>query len=375
MAIKNPFVTKGYAGADYFCDREKETATLVKWLTNNNNVALISPRRYGKTDLIRHCFAQPEIECEYYTFIVDIYSCRSLNDIVLMLSDSIVKTLMTKSQRALESFLTILQSLRSGFSYDWAGTPSFTIGVGDIHTPEKTLSEIFDYLKKADKPCIVAIDEFQQVAKIGENIEALLRTYVQNCDNATFLFSGSERHMMSEIFTSPKRPFYQSTTLFFLDRLPMDKYENFCKRHFEEAGKQLDDNVVTTLYNRFDGVTYYMQRLMNEMFSDTQKGEVCLVEDIDIAIKEILDATSVVYESLMYQLPEKQRMVLVAIAKDGIAEQPTSMEFVQKHRLISPSSVKSALPALIDKNLVTMDKGKHTLCDKFLEMWLNVSVR
>lgn len=370
MAAKNPFITKGYAGSEYFCDREKETKTLVKWLTNNNNVALISPRRYGKTDLIRHCFTQPEIDGEYYTFVIDIYSAKSLNDIVMMLSDAIIKVLMSKSKKALESFLNILQSLRGCFSYDWSGTPSFTVGIGDIHTPEKTLSEIFEYLEKADKPCIVAIDEFQQVAKIGENIEALLRTHVQYCENATFIFSGSERHMMGEIFTSPKRPFYQSTTLYFLDRLPLDKYSEFCKRLFENGSKQLESDVVPVIYERFDGVTYYMQRIMNEMYSDTPKEGTCSIADIDIAVQSILDASSVVYENLMYQLPEKQRIVMKAIARSGIAEQPTSIDFIQKHKLTSPNSVKAALPALIDKDLVTTDKGKYMLCDKFLELWI-----
>lgn len=375
MPEKNPFITKGYAGTEYFCDRKKETSTLVKWLTNNNNVALISPRRYGKTDLIRHCFAQPEIADNYYTFVIDIYSAKSFADVVMLMSEAIVKTLITKSKRALDTFLAILQSLRGSFSYDWAGTPSFSIGIGDIHTPEKTLSEIFEYLKKADKPCIVAIDEFQQASKIDANLEAIFRTNVQYCNNATFIFSGSERHMMGEIFTSPKRPFYQSTTLFFLDRLPLDKYSDFCTRHFVKAGKTLDESVVPELYSRFDGITYYMQRLMNEMFSDTPKGETCTVENIDFALNSILDATSVVYENMMYQLPERQRMVLKAIANATVAEQPTSMDFVRKYQLPSPNSVKSALPALIDKDLVMTDKGKYMLCDKFLELWIKAQIK
>ena len=121
------------------------------------------------------------------------------------------------------------------------------------------------------------------------NVEALLRTHVQYCENVTFIFSGSAHHMMGEIFTSPKRPFYQSTTLYSLDLLPREKYSEFCKRLFEKGNKRLEDDVVPSLYERFDGVTYYMQRI---------------------------------------------------------------------------------LPALMDKDLVTIDKGKYMLCDKFLELWI-----
>lgn len=75
--FENPFITTGYAGAEYFCDREKETEDVIRLLRNGNYIALISPRRYGKTDLLRHCFAQPEIADNYYTFIIDIYSTKS----------------------------------------------------------------------------------------------------------------------------------------------------------------------------------------------------------------------------------------------------------------------------------------------------------
>ena len=78
----NPFVTNGYAGAEYFCDRVQETKDITAWLQNGNNIALISPRRYGKTDLIRHCFEQNDIKKRYYTFIIDIYSTKSLAEMV-----------------------------------------------------------------------------------------------------------------------------------------------------------------------------------------------------------------------------------------------------------------------------------------------------
>ena len=370
MAKTNPFITSGYNGAEYFCDRVEETAKITKWLINSNNIALISPRRYGKTDLIRHCFAQPEIASNYYTFIIDIYSAKSFAEVVKMMSEAIVNTLKSKSQKALDAFLGILQSLRGGFSYDWAGIPSFNIGIGDIHSPETTMGEIFEYLNKADKPCLVAIDEFQQIAKIDDNIEAIFRTYVQYCNNATFIFSGSQRHIMGDMFTSPKRPFYQSTTLFYLGRLPMDKYAEFCRHHFENAGKHIKDGVASELYDRFDGVTYYMQRIMNEMFSNTERGEWCEASDIDFAIRNILDVSAPIYENMMYQLPDKQQMVLRAIAADGIATKPMSAQFVKSHNLPSPSSVKSALPALLDKDLLTTDKEGYRLCDKFLEIWL-----
>ena len=369
--IDNPFVTTGYAGADYFCDREKETQDIIRYLINGNNVALISPRRYGKSDLLRHCFSQKAISDNYYTFIVDIYSTKTVAEMVGKLGSAILETLKPRGKKAWEKFLAILSSVRSGISFDMNGQPSWTISVGDIYSPTATLDEIFTYLQNADRPCLVVIDEFQQITKYGDpNIEAEIRTRVQYCSNAHFVFSGSRRQLMGAIFTSPARPFYQSVTLYHLNRLPLDKYTEFCVAHFRKRGKNLEDAVVTRLYNQFDGVTYYMQRVMNELFSRTAVGDKCVETDVSKAVDEIIAVSSIIYEDLMYQLPEKQSRVLIAVAKDGNAENVTGGKFIKRHGLTSPNSVKSAIPALIDKGLLTQDKGVYKVYDLYFALWL-----
>lgn len=371
--IINPFITTGYAGAAYFCDREQETADITRMLVNGNNVALISPRRYGKTNLIRHCFAQPEIAEKYYTFVIDIYSTKSVADLVHRLGLSILEALKPLGRKAWEKFITVLSSVRSGISYDISGNPSWMMSIGDITTPTTTLEEIFYYLEHADKPCIVAIDEFQQITHYGdERIEATLRTHVQQCTNTHFIFSGSQRHLMGQMFTSPARPFYQSVSIYNLPLLPEDKYVEFCVRLFEEYGKHLSQDVPHALYERFGGVTYYMQRVMNELFSRTLTDGICTAENIEEAIHYIILTSASTYEDLMYQLPEKQSLVLRAIAKEGKAQNLTSGKFIKRHGLLSASSVKSAVPALLDKGLITSDKGVYQVYDKFLELWLQL---
>ena len=370
--IVNPFITTGYAGASYFCDREQETTDLIRLLTNGNNVALISPRRYGKTNLIRHCFAQPEIADHYYTFVIDIYSTKSVADMVHRLGLSILEALKPHGRKAWEKFVSLLRSVQTGISFDMAGNPSWMMSVGDIATPTATLEEIFAYLEQADKPCIVAIDEFQQITHYGdERIEATLRTYIQYCVNTHFLFAGSQRHLMSQMFLSPVRPFYQSVSLYNLPLLPENKYTDFCMHLFEQWGKHLSEEVPHALYDRFGGITYYMQRTMNELFSLTPAEGCCEAKDINNALRNIILSSAPIYEDLMYQLPEKQSLVLRAIAQDGKAQNLTSGKFIRKHGLLSSSSVKSAVPALLDKGLITNEFGVYSLYDKFFEMWLN----
>ena len=286
--MRNPFVTNGYAGSAYFCDRAEETAIIRELLLNENNIALISPRRLGKTDLIWHVFDDEHIRREYNCFVVDIYATKSLGDFVNMLGKAVIDALRPKGKTAWEKFITMVSSLRSEISFDMNGMPVWSVGLGTISNPSITLDEIFTFLNGADKPCLVAIDEFQQIIRYDDpTIEATIRTYVQRCTNAHFIFSGSQRHMMNGMFTSPSRPFYQAVTIINLKPLDLKVYSDFCESMFEEAGKHLDREVVSLLYKRFEGVTSYMHRILNVLFSRTERGCTCAPDMVDDAIEFI----------------------------------------------------------------------------------------
>ena len=368
----NPFVTKGYAGPDYFCDREKETNDLIQLLSNENNMALISPRRLGKTDLIHHCFAQPTIARRYYTFIIDIYATSSLGDFVDVLGQAIFEELKPFGRKVWKRFYSCLHSVQQQISFDINGNPVWGIGLGAYTNPSTTLDEIFSYLSSAEKPCLVAIDEFQKIADYhdGENVEAALRTHVQRCANATFLFSGSKRHLMFEMFMSPSRPFYQSVITMGLKPIPEEKYAAFAERLFAQYGKSLDKDVVPEIYSRFDGVTFCLQRVMNVLFLTTERCGQCNASMIDEAISYIIDLSSEHYEMLFSQMSEKQRGVFLAIASERRVRNIASGGFVRKHRQPSVSSVVSAVKGLLEKDFVTKENEEYYIYDHFFQLWL-----
>lgn len=371
LLINNPFVTSGYIAPEYFCDREKETEELLRWLLNENNVAIISTRRMGKTGLIQHCFQLAEVKDHYYTFLIDIYATKTLREFVFQLGKAILTALKPKGRKTWELFINSLTSLKAGFTFDMSGMPQWNIELGDVKSPETTLDEIFHYLSLSDKPGIVAIDEFQQVAQYPEkNTEALLRTYIQHCPNARFVFAGSQRHLMGEMFISPARPFYQSVSILHLAAIDKQKYIEFARHHFKMAQKDIDEEVVASLYDRFEGITWYLQKILNILFAVTPPGEVCNKEMIEQAIHFILDSYSFTYSELLYQLPEKQKELLIAICKEGKATALTSGEFIHKYSLPSSSSVQSALKGLLEKDFVTKEGAFYMVYDRFFSLWL-----
>lgn len=197
----------------------------------------------------------------------------------------------------------------------------------------------------------MAIDEFQQAT------------------NAHFIFSGSHRHLMDGIFASPSRPFYQGVTIMNLKPLSLQKYTEFAIEKFSERDRSIDPDVVGILYSRFDAVTSYIHRVLNVLFSRTDTGEKCSTDMIDEAIDFIVRLSSDTYESLLYQMPVKQRDVFLAIASERNAREISGSRFVKKYGLLSSSSVSSAVKGLLDKDFITNDLGSYSVYDKFFLLW------
>ena len=153
--VNNPFVVVGKIAPDLFCDRVVESARLVKSVTNGNNLVVISPRRMGKTGLIRFCYDRPEISAEYYTFFIDILHTSCLREFTFLLGKEIYDTLLPLSRKMTNLFLQTLKSISGKFGFDpISNFPTFNIELGDIDKPEYTLQEIFKYLDSADRPSV-----------------------------------------------------------------------------------------------------------------------------------------------------------------------------------------------------------------------------
>lgn len=372
--LPNPFVISGYEGAKYFCDRKRETVQLKQEIANGNNVALIATRRMGKSGLIKHYFSDEQISQSYYTFFVDIYDTRSLREFVLKLSKEILMRLKPFGLRAMRTFWDAVRSLQTGITFSPSGEPSFNVQIGELREGTSTLDEIFYYLEHADKPCIVAIDEFQQITGYPEtNFEATLRTYVQRSHNVRFVFSGSQRHTMSAMFNSAARPFFQSVSMMHLESIDMHEYDLFAKSLFAEGGRTLEDGVTEAVYACSRGVTWYTQKLFNTLYAQTPQGGICRREDVEDALAYVLKTQEYSYEELLFRLPEKQKLVFVALAKSGPVNKITSAAFLRKYGLPSASTVQSAVKGLLEKDFLTYEKGLYSVYDIFLEYWIKLN--
>lgn len=377
--MENPFYITGIIPEPYFCDREKETLWMIRTLENKAHILLTSPRRMGKTQLVRHVFEQSSIKDNFYTFYTDIYPTTSLHELVLFLSKEIYSVLVPKGKTVLDKFLAGLHSLAGSFGYDpISNTPTFNIKLGDIHSPELTLEEIFKYLEHADKPCIFAIDEFQQIANYPEkNVEAMLRTHIQQMNNCLFVYAGSNRHVLENMFNSAAKPFYNSAEQIYLDSIPKDIYMNFAEAQFAKAGRSITPDALSYVYDLFEGHTYYVHNVLHNAFAYVNPEKTIDETDIKKTLNDILEDKGRSFASVMNQLNYQQKETLVAVAKERRISGVTSIAFVKKHMLKSPSSVQYAISTLLDKQLLTyQNDGRskvYSVSDRFLEMWISKS--
>ena len=369
--IENPFLIYGYEGPDYFCGRREETEAVIAALANGCNLTLMSPRRYGKTGLIHNAFHHlKERRSEVSCFYVDIYATNTFSDFVQILGKAVVGQLDTPLQKA-EGFISkFFKGSQITMSQDpVTGLPQFGLGF-QPQQAEQTLETIFAYISQANRPCYIAIDEFQQIAEYPEkNVEALLRTYVQQTHNVHFIFSGSKLHMMSEMFNSPKHPFYRSTEKLYLHVLPEQVYYEFAASKMAEKGHTLSSLVFHRLYEMVDGVTWYVQSVMNRLY----RLAPCEITDEHLrqAVMQIIATEEEDYKRLFHLLTINQAQLLMAIAREGVVKEPLSGKFLQAHSLKSSSSVQRALQYLMEQEYVYQTDDGYIVYDRFFGMWLS----
>jgi AAA+ ATPase superfamily predicted ATPase len=369
MKPNNPFLISGYYSPEFFCDREQEAATILDALHNDRNLTLISPRRMGKTGLIRHVFyLLKEQNPDIVTLYLDIYATQSLGDFVRLLANTVLGKLDSAPQKALNRVSQFLRSCHPVITFEeLTGLPIITIDVAPTEE-ERTLKEIFDYLGSSEKRCYIAIDEFQQITEYPEaGVEALLRSYIQFLPNVSFIFAGSRQHVMQEMFTSSKKPFYQSTQLLTLDSIDQNKYAEFAIAHFDKNSVQLPRAVFDAIYEKFSGHTWYVQCLLNRLYGYNRNVNMELVA---YATAQITGEMSYSYADLLKAYSAGHIRLIKAIAKEGAVKEVLSGTFISKYNLRASSSVSSALKKLLNNEIVYQSKAGYIVYDRFMNEWL-----
>ena len=369
----NPFSIKEYKGKNYFCDREAELEKILTNIKNGIDTTIVSPRRMGKTGLIYRLFEQINETGDVETIYVDIYPARSLSDFVKLLAEAILLKFPERTSIG-KQFIEFIKGFKPLIGYDAiTGEPQIQISYQSDQEKEYTLQGLFRFLDVQDTKIVLAIDEFQQITDFPEkNIEALLRTYTQQLENIRFIFCGSRKSMMIDLFSNAKRPFYASTQYLVLDKIDLVSYKAFITGKFAESDILLADDALDYILSWTRQHTFYTQSVCNMVYSMGEK--VVTIQLVKQACNDLLKRNEAVFFQFRQLLTSGQWNFLIAVAKEGEVTQLTAQKFIATYEIGTPANARRISRSLIDKELIleTANKkgSKYQVYDVFLSRWL-----
>lgn len=359
----NPFTT--YYQPKYFCDREDDISYLTNNLSNGLNTLVHSPRRLGKSAMIKHLFHKLEQKNKLETIYVDLFATTNTLDLIRNLAESILEKYHSKN--IFTGIKKLLKGITASLSFSESGIPTLSLSLSEGQM-DSSLGQLFSYLESKNKQVVVAFDEFQEVANYPEKAEALLRTHIQKLTNVRFIFSGSSNHILQNMFYSAKRPLYQSSEVLVLDKIDHDKYFQFIRYGFKEFKKTIETEAINHILDFTEGYTYYTQAICNQAFFKAENS--ISYEDSQVLTTSYIENRKVDYMGLYSLLAENHKKIAVAIAKEGTVLKPTAIEFLMKHKLPSASSTLQSVNALTSKEILYKNPDGYRVYDVFFRRFL-----
>lgn len=381
-SMNNPFPINKYLGPAHFCDRVEETKTLTQAMEALRSVTLFSDRRLGKTGLIHHVLHLLENRRKnaFITVYIDIYDTQSEADFIQKLISAVVMAIEKKEANVFKTAQKYFARLKPTLSFDpITNMPELSVEVVDDKEVSQSLSLLFNYINSQKQKVVIAIDEFQQVLYYtSTGLVARLRAYMQEIDNLVFIFSGSKKHMLFNMFTSAKEPLYHTTQMLPLGKIENLAYKKFIIQKLKEQDILIDNEAVDEILNWTFTYTYYTHVLCSRLF-DAQIQHIKISDVLEMEAK-ILNELDQVYYNYKVLLTKVQWSLLKAIGREEELRKPTSTPFLKQYNLGAASTVQRALESLIDSEMVLqrMDEDGqkiYKVYDVFLLRWIQHKYR
>lgn len=371
--MPNPFTLRLIPPRSPFCDRGEELGELASHAKNKANVVLFSPRRYGKTSLVKQVQAGLKKD-GFFTFYIDFFMVTSVNDLVERIAKAVYavlhqhESLLKKGVRFLKTFKTF----RPVFTPSPEGGISLTVepisvALSGMDLLDKVLEELGIFIGHEPAPVHIVFDEFQEITELKKTpVEGLLRKHIQ-AHQASYFFVGSRRRILVDIFSQRSRPFYQSAIMYPLQALPHGELTAFLVSQFKRGGKQCSKKMAERISTRVFQYPYYAQALAYNVYEVC--GKVVTEGDIETAFEKLLASERYGYEAIVQGLTGPQIALLRALATDPNSK-ILSTDFMARHKL-SLGGIQYAQKKLEELDLIEKQKGVWRVVDPVFGCWLS----
>jgi hypothetical protein len=372
--MKNPFSFKEVPVDGPFCNRKQEMSKLMSHATNFANVAIFSPRRYGKTSMAKR--VQDGLAKKgYFTAYINFYGTSSVDSLAAEVAAGLY-AVAHHNESLLKKAMRFLSPWRPVFKPDTETGLNMTVEpVGSRRGFEllrETIEGLGAFVKDHPVGCQIVFDEFQELTELPDSlsIEGLLRTHIQTHTTASYFFVGSRRRALKDMINQRKRPFYQSAINFPVDPLPLDEATSFVVERFQAAGVICPEKIAQKVVEKVHGYPYYIQRVPYSIFEIC--GSTVTEEDYIAGFRQAIEEESTVYEIMLKTVAPQQVALLRALAKEP-TDKPFALHYMGAHHLGSIGGVQSALKRLDRLDYIEIVDGAYQVVDPVFAMWLRNS--
>lgn len=368
----------GVAVSDYnFIGREQETKRLLDNFRGGINVILMSPRRLGKTSLVKHVCNKLDEE-DIITIYLDIFGCKSEYDFYNKLAAEVLKQTASKHELWLEEAKEFIYRLTPKISFSPEPNADFAISLGitpKTHTPEEVLGMAEKIAIKKGKRIVICIDEFQQIGEMANSkqIQACLRTVWQHQKQVSYCLFGSKHHLMSAIFLHRSMPFYQFGDIISLDKIATADWVEYIVSHFADGKRTISRALAEDICRFTENYSAYVQQLSWLVFTQKEEGETVTEEDVKQAMNDLLATNEILFMQMIEPLSEYQLNFLRAIAS-GVTKDFGLSEVREEYKLGSYSNINRLKTALLERDLIEKRGAETVMTDPVFAKWIKRKV-
>ena len=370
--MENPFIIGKAAEGDYFINRVEDRRRLNANLTHGVNTVIISPRRWGKTSLVKNVLSSIDDE-RFLTVFVDVFRCKSEYEFYRNFSTCVIKQTSSKIDEWVETVKTFLSGITPKFSFGSDPLNDFSLSF-EWNERDDAEDEILSLpqkiAEKKGKKIIVCLDEFQQIAEFPSSVDfqKKLRSVWQHQQDVTYCMLGSKKHLMENFFSNKSMPFFKFGDMMFLKKIEITEWIPFICRNFSNTGKSISEKQAERICNVTACQSSYVQQLSWITWYKTEG--ITTDKNIDSAIDDLLEQNKTFFQSDVEQLTELQYNFMRAVA-DGVTQGFTRKDILRKYRLESSANVQAIKKAMISKDLIYMDDdGNIQFNDPLFSLWV-----
>lgn len=362
--MENPFKFGGMVTGRDFADRESEMQEILREIRGGTNIVLFSPRRMGKSSLLAEIMRRHN--SEFIFVYVDLYGIASKTKMVDAFMSAVVKSSFGTFKKVVAGVRDLMKGSRFRLVINDSGEPGLEFSVGEPSVPEiQDLLDIPEEIaRKRGKRIVIVFDEFQEIGSLdGVSLLKAMRSRIQTHKHVSYIFSGSKRHMLMNIFEEREGAFYKSAKPMELRPIPRADFTMFLMDKFSSAGGRLDPKAAGAVFDACGGNSYYVLQISHELFDISVKPK--WPEDVDLAISAALAHQSPAFQFIWDSLKSQtQRRYLIAASQNGQGASLTSL--VERYGLKSVSHVQRAVKQLDSRGIT--DRG--LVVDPMFALWL-----